>query len=262
MRRLLYILSFFALPASSFSQDHQELKATVETMASTFNFQGDTLAGATCFLVNKDGQQYFVTAAHLFKSSHKSGDTVLVRMLIQNELKPFDATVYFHANKDIDIAVFKLSEKVTQSIKLLENVSQGHGISLDTTLVGFGMPVFFYGFPLTNMGTEALGIKFPLVKKAIVSGVVKYNRVEVLVLDGHNNVGFSGGPVVAYDSNLKKMCTIGVVSGYFSETKNVEYKGDKLSFDENSGILLCYGRQYVEEILATIEKPSSMKSKK
>ena len=253
MRLLIKILLLFAFAATSFFQ-HEQLRATVETMASTFNFQGDTLAGATCFMINKDGKQYFGTAAHLFKSSHKSGDVVPIQILIQNELEPFHAKVYFHADKNVDIAVIKLSENVSQGIKVSEKVFQGHAISLDTTLFGFGMQVFFYGFPLTNLGTEALGIKFPLVKKAIVSGVVKYNGVDVIVLDGHNNRGFSGGPVLAYDPSIKKMCIIGVVSGYFSETKNVQYKGDRLAFDENSGIILCYGRQYIEEILTKNKK--------
>ena len=237
MKALLNILTLVIFPGILFSQ-HEHLRATVETMASTFNFQGDTLAGATCFMINKDGEQYFVTAAHLFKSTHKSGDVVPIRMLIRNELEPFDAKVYFHADKNIDIAIMKLPEKV----------SQGRGISMDTTLVAFGLPVFFYGFPLTNMGTVGLGIKFPLVKKAIVSGSVKYNGVDVLVLDGHNNRGFSGGPVLAYDTSINKMCIVGVTSGFFPETRSVQYKGDKLSFDENSGIILCYGRRYIEDI--------------
>jgi hypothetical protein len=248
MKALIYILLLLLFPATLFCQQ-QQLKATFETMASTFNFQGDTSAGATCFMINKEGRQYFVTAAHLFKPSHKSGDVVPIRMVIQNQVQSFDATVYFHADRNVDIALLRLSQKVSQRLKLSEKASQGNGISLDTTLIGFGMQVFFYGFPLTNMGTEALGIKFPLVKQAIVSGVVKHNGVDVLVLDGHNNRGFSGGPVLAYDTSIKKMCIIGVVAGYFNEPINVHYKGDQLSFDENSGIIVCYGRRYIEEIL-------------
>ena len=252
MKPFINIFILLVFSSTSFSQQEQ-LRATFTTMASTFNFQGDTLTG-TCFMVNKDGKQYFVTAAHLFKSSHKSGDIIFIRMLIQNQWEPFDASVYFHEDENIDIALFKLPEKVFQNIKLVEKVSLGDGISLDTTLVGFGMHVLFYGFPLTNMGTEALGIKLPLVKEAVVSGQIKHNGVDVLVLDGHNNRGFSGGPVLAYDTSIKKMCIVGVISGYFNETINVQYKGERLSFDENSGIILCYGRRYIEEILGKNKK--------
>jgi hypothetical protein len=107
------ILSLLIFPAISFSQP-QQMRATLVTMTSTFNFQGDTLAGATCFLITKEGKQYFVSAAHLFKASHKSGDVVPIRMLIQNQLEPFDANVYFHTNRNVDIAIIKLPEKITQ----------------------------------------------------------------------------------------------------------------------------------------------------
>lgn len=148
----------------------------------------------------------------------------------------------------------RFPEELSKYNEFSEKLSQGEGISLDTTLIAFGMEVFFYGFPLENMGTEVLGIKFPLVKKAIMSGWVKYNGVDVLLLDGHNNLGFSGGPVVAYDLTRKKMCLIGVISGYFPEARDIKYKGDRLSFSENSGITVCYGRDYIEGIFRKHKK--------
>lgn len=104
------------------------------------------------------------------------------------------------------------------------------------------------------MGTEALGIKFPLVKKTIVSGWVKHKGLDVLLLDGHNNVGFSGGPVVAYDTSSKKMCIVGVKSGHVPEPVDMQYKEDKISVNENSGIIVCYGRRYIEEIFTRNQK--------
>jgi hypothetical protein len=85
-------------------------------------------------------------------------------------------------------------------MKLSRDVAQGTGISLDNTRLDFGSEVFFYGFPLTNLGTEIPGIKFPLVKKAVISGAIKY-------------------------------------------------KGENITFDENSGIILCYGGNYIRDIL-------------
>lgn len=258
MRSLVCIATLLVLQTASLCQDFQQLKSTVESMASTFNFEGDTLAGATCFMTVKDGKQYFVTAAHLFRSSDQSGEIVPVRLLIQNELRSFDAKVYFHPNRNVDVAVFKLAADVSQKLELpqglQQDLAQAKGISLDSTFLVFGSPVFFYGFPLTNLGTQVLGIKFPLMKKAILSGWIQYDKVDVTVLDGHNNHGFSGGPVVAYDSVLKKMCVVGVISGNLLETRRLEYKGDKLSFDENSGIILCYSRRYIEDIFAAHKK--------
>jgi len=236
MKTRIIIFLFVLFPYSSYCQP----KATiVETMLSTFNFQGDTLGGGTCFMIDTDSRQYFVTAAHLFKTSHKSGDKVTIQMVVQNELENLEAEVFFHPNKNVDIALMKLSQKV----------SQGSGISLEARNVFFGDQVYFYGFPLTNMGTEAGGFKFPLIKTATVSGQLIYDGVDVLVLDGHNNHGFSGGPVLAYDSSKKKLSVIGVVSGYYFEPRNVQFKGEKLSFDENSGIIICYGRNFIDDLL-------------
>jgi hypothetical protein len=262
MKALICILFLLIFPTIAFSQQEQS-RAIAETMANTFNLYQEQSAG-TCFMVTKDGRQYFVTAAHLFKPSHKSGDLVPIQMLIQNQLQYFNAKVYFHADRNVDIALIRLSEKVLQNIQLpkefikynevVQQVFQGKGISLDSTFITVGVEVFFYGFPLGNLGTQALGIKFPLVKKAIISGWVRHKGLDKILLDGYNNLGFSGGPVVSYNTSSKKMCIVGVVSGYIPEPVSVQYKGDKLSVNENSGIIICYGKRYIEEIFTKHKK--------
>jgi hypothetical protein len=262
MRILIVILSLFVLPFIAFSQKEQP-EAIAETMSSTFNLYGDRLTG-TCFMLVKDGKQYFVTAAHLFKSSHKSGDVVPIQMVIQNQLQSFNATVYFHENRKVDIAVFTLSEKIMQNIELPEEYLKhkkkyqelfpGNGISTDSISTLAGIDVFFFGFPLGNLGTEFLGIKFPLVKKAIISGWVNHNGITMLLLDGYNNVGFSGGPVVAYDTAGKKMCVVGAVSGYIPEEIQVKRRKEMLSVNANSGIIICYEKDYIEDIFTSNKK--------
>lgn len=256
MKFLMYIICLLVIPTTSLSQTEQST-ALAEAMASTFNIQIDKTMG-TCFMVTKNQEQYLITAAHLFPSNHKSGNLIPIQMLIQNSWQSFNARVYLHTEKKIDVALVKLSEKILQNLEFPEGLSQldssarvaqGNGISLDPILADFGKEVFFYGFPLGNLGTEIFGIKFPLVKKAIVSGFVRNNGVNVLLLDGHNNLGFSGGPVVAYNISSKKMCVIGVISGYVPEPIDVKYKGEKLSVNDNSGIIVCYGRRYIEELL-------------
>src|SRR5688500_13402164 len=103
----------------------------VETMASRFNIECDTLIIGNCFMINKDEKLYFVTAAHLFRTTDKSGDLVPIRILIQNQLQSFKANVYFHTDRNVYIALIKLPEKVSQNIKFSEQVSHGNGISLD-----------------------------------------------------------------------------------------------------------------------------------
>lgn len=234
----------------------EQWQATAEAMTATYSMHAEKQGSS--FMIKRNEEQFFITAAHLFSSTQQSGDAVLIQLFLQNQWQSFNAKVYFHPNRKIDIAVVKLAEKIAQTVyipeellkyrKLSEYTDRNLGISMDSTLVAFGMEVFFYGFPLGNLGTEALGIKFPLVKRAIVSGWLQYDGRGVLVLDGHNNLGFSGGPVVAYNTRTKKMSVIGVVSGYVPEPVDARYKGDKLSVYENSGIIICYEVQLIEEI--------------
>lgn len=258
MKTLLCILSAIFFPAIAFCQYEQSL-AMAETMANTFNLHGDKATG-TCFIITKQGKQYFITAAHLFEPSHKSGDSVAVQMVVQNRLQLLGAHVYFHPDRQVDIAVVQLPQRVSQNVELskelamykdtLQKVFQGNGISMDSLFASIGTDVFFFGFPLGNLGTEALGMKFPLVKKAMISGWVKRNGLELLLLDGHNNLGFSGGPIAAYDVATKKMVVVGVVSGYIPEPIDIQGKKEMVSVSGNSGIIVCYKRSYIEEVFA------------
>ena len=96
---------------------------------------------------------------------------------------------------------------------------------------------FFLGFPMglhTEPG-DAYNLTSALVKHAYFSGRVtcqtlypKAKRDEFLdVLDGTNNHGFSGGPVLAPDASLpgKPLRLVGVISGFYVEQLPVAVKG-------------------------------------
>ena len=256
MKSLAILLSWVLSPVILFAQ-YDKAFPTMQAMSKTFNLYGDKLTG-TCFMVTKNENQYFVTAAHLFESSHRSGDEVAIQMVVQNVLQSYQAKIYFHSDRKVDLAVLKLSEQITQDPAIpdelmkykdtIQKIFQGNGISTDTLWAPIGMEVYFLGFPLGNLGTEALGMKVPLLKQAIISGWVNHNGIDLLLLDGHNNMGFSGGPVIAYDQASKQMRMIAVISGYLPEPVNVRQKNDMVSVEENSGIIVCYDGRYVADI--------------
>ena len=228
-----------------------------QAMSNTYNIYGDKAIG-TCFLMTRNGEQYFVTAAHLFESSHRNGEEVPVQLVVQKELQSYHAKIYYHPDRKVDIAVLKFSETISQNASIpdemaqyrdtIQKVFKGHGFSTDSIWVTVGSETYFLGFPLGNLGTEIFGIKFPLLKKAIISGFVKHNGVDILLLDGHNNLGFSGGPVIAYDATSKQMQVVGVISGYLPEPIDVRQKNSTFSVEENSGIIVCYDMRYILEI--------------
>jgi hypothetical protein len=256
MKAIILLFCLHVCPGFVFGQFDKAIPI-VQALSNTYNIYGDKLTG-TCFMVTKNGEQYFVTAAHLFESSHRSGDDVSIQLVVQKELQSYHARIYYHPDRKVDVAVLKLSETISQSAAIPDELAQyrdtlqkifvGNGFSTDSMFVGVGTETYFLGFPLGNLGTEVFGIKYPLLKKAIISGWVKYNGIDVLLLDGHNNLGFSGGPVVAFDEGSKQMRVVGVISGYLPEPVNIKQKNSTASVEENSGIIVCYDRRYMVEI--------------
>ena len=97
-------------------------------------------------------------------------------------------------------------------------------ISLKDITALLGDEGFFMGFPYglstSDRGNTNAGFPLPLLKKAVFSGNSLMNDIYVLLLDGHNNPGFSGGPVLFKDrlkSGDNKYHLIGVISAYVNQ---------------------------------------------
>ena len=73
-----------------------------------------------------------------------------------------------------------------------------------------------------------------------------------IFLDGHNNPGFSGGPVVITNlgnESKHKMRIIGVISAYLNEEKVIKTPYGDFKNRENSGIVVSYAFDHVFEII-------------
>ena len=100
-----------------------------------------------------------------------------------------------------------------------------------------------------------IGYPIPYMKKGILSG--KYEKM--MVIDGINNEGFSGGPV-AYREYLEEgysddMYIAGIIHGYISNRIGVNNcdKNEIGYTTENSGLGLIYPIEYALEIIEDIE---------
>ena len=115
---------------------------------------------------------------------------------------------------------------------------------------------YFLGFPYgihADVGELNANFPIPLVKKACVSmlslaqGTEKY-----ILLDGHNNPGFSGGPVIySVGGNPRDVRVAAVISGYRFEWDQV-YEGESqtpLSFKYNTGIIVAYSIDHATELI-------------
>jgi hypothetical protein len=171
---------------------------------------------ATSFTIDVDGRQYLLTAKHVVAGLGAEG-TINVRKGAQ--WMPLKVKV-LRCDDPIDIAVLVPPEQISVTLQL-EPTSQG---------MIWGQDLFFVGFPYdVSLGlfTDGANINggFPIgfIKKAIISASHIDGVAVSYYLDGHNNPGFSGSPVVFRDKNQESNTfkVLGVISGYRTEYSHV-----------------------------------------
>jgi hypothetical protein len=229
---------------------------------------GDNIGSA--FTIDVDGRQYLVTAKHVV-ANLKERDTVDVWK--SEAWHPMKMDV-FRCDGSIDIAVLVPPEQLTVNFPL-EPTSAG---------LRYFQDIYFAGFPYGVYFTEAKNLSvypIPFLKKGLISAEAKDPSGEIaLYLDGHNNPGFSGGPIVFRDLDHNEAWIFkvtGVVSGYEPELTPVlkpvkikanedlskvdawrirTVKGQKVRYEDtdqmvstNTGIVVGYGIDHAVELI-------------
>ncbi len=168
------------------------------------------------FTVDVDGRQYIITAKHVV-SAVKDNDSIRVHRL--------DGWTSVHVKvlrceDPIDIAVLIPDKQVTLNYPL-EPGQAGMQLGQDTYFLGFPYGELFF----SDVRFEKVGdhISIPFIKKAVWSATLQIPTGAVIFLDGHNNPGFSGGPIVFRDFGQPGyvMKVAGVISGYKPDLKPV-----------------------------------------
>jgi len=205
-------------------------------------FQTNVSAG-TGVLCSYNGKGYFVTAKHILDSSLKNGDLTKIIIDIGSEKISMSGNAFFHENDKIDIAVIKFKDKLPSENERMKLIG---GLGAIT-----GQRTIFLGYPL---GFASIVNKraVPLVKQAIISGAIEYKTHFVILLDGHNNPGFSGGPVMAKNKD-GQLELFAIISGYFHDPINVDFdfegKKIKIPINANSGIIISTPIERAIEII-------------
>lgn len=196
---------------------------------------------ATTFLIENDSINYFVTARHLINDK-KNNDTITIQVLREGKWEDIQGKLLLHQNENVDIAVIKPDSYFgfVSAISIVEKENYY-----------VGEEGYFLGFPLSiETSMDNVNGLFPtaLLKKAILSGGTSLDKdTKVLLLDGHNNAGFSGGPV--FFKNDSAWSLIGVISGYLNENKIITTPQGKIVFNENSGIIIVFATNNIKEII-------------
>jgi hypothetical protein len=180
----------------------------------------------TIFSIDVDQREYWITAKHILTGAKHppygsvASQTVTLKILSPDASRETWLPETFSVidpGKDIDIIVLAPREPLlTEPIPTLPAESNGVVIGGDCSFLGF--PASIAGVWRARFSEQGAWFWMPFIKHCTVSG----RFVEPLnywVLDGINNPGFSGGPVVFLTGPAQKI--LGVVSGYYSEPTDV-----------------------------------------
>lgn len=201
----------------------------------------------TAFLIDHKGKAYLVTAKHVVTGAPDANAIIKIRQ--GGEWKDYQTVrTLYPSSRQVDIAVFETNEKVTQSY----NVAPFEDPDGPT----MGQQVWFLGYPfIEGLGSHfSNGKNIPFIKRGTMSAIDAGNKEAVVFyIDGFNNSGFSGGPIVYWDFQAHKYRILGVVQGYRSDTAKALINGQQVDTNllVNSGILVGYS---IEHAIQAIEQ--------
>lgn len=233
LKTVVFLSMILCLPWRSFCQSSQ---VTSEALLRTFMIATNFGRGTT-FSIDVDNREYWITAKHMFTGIENGPagqfPAKRVQANILSQIGEGDEghdlhwmTVSFTVidpGKDIDILV------LVPDHLLLGGLSRNFTLKAEDSGVGLGGDCEFAGFPYgggwkTQMKDEEHPDKndwvwLPYVKRCTVSALPQEKDLKVWVLDGINNHGFSGGPVLYGTGNKQEV--FAVISGYHEEPLEV-----------------------------------------
>lgn len=163
-------------------------------------------SGGASFTVDVQKRQYLITAKHVV-AGIKKGD--VIEIFHENRWKPVKITPIYVEPSEVDIIILVLPFQISPS----------HPLELGSDGLFLSQRVYFLGFPFGSgfdARTANNGYPLPLVKHGICAGFYfsPDNKYSQVLVDGINNPGFSGGPLVFVNQATKKLTVAAVVSSY------------------------------------------------
>ncbi len=216
---------------------------TTNVITRTFRIKYGVQTG-TCFTIDIDERQYIVTAKHIVADINPNDN---IQILHEGKWKELTTNIVWIPNSDEDIAILAPEIRISPPFLLIPSMERMY----------LGQDLYFCGFPFglnTEVGTLNRDFPVPFIKKGIVSAVeTRENCSARIYIDGHNNPGFSGGPVIFTDPKTNELKVAGVISGYYPNYEPVLKNNNRteLMSIQNTGIVIAYalGRAvtYIEE---------------
>jgi hypothetical protein len=194
------------------------------------------------------GQFCFITAAHVLDGMKEGVEDTLF-IYGEKGWTPIRGTPFF-ANSGVDVAIVKVAIPSDESfVRPILSNSAG---------MVYGQDAFFLGFPYFGRidykpQVSNSGYPIPFVKKATVAAF----DGDTIYLDGHNNPGFSGGPVLFYHYEERRIKVCGIISAYITHVGEVKkIKTSQINvkdfYLENSGIAVAYNAKFAIDLMRKV----------
>jgi S1-C subfamily serine protease len=216
MSRILYLLivatHFLSSPCTVNAAEVVRLQEAVPwgILSIVFQVKFKNQVGSA-FAIDVDNRQYIISAGHLFQSV-KDGD--VAEFLIDGNWQSIVVRPIFPPLKETDIVALAPDKQVAPRMEVEIGFSQ----------VRLGQDVYFLGFPF-GLGSRTMSgpAMIPFVKKGIFSAIDSRDEAgRVIYVDGHNNPGFSGGPIIFANFDKNRALQIGgVIAGYRHQPSRV-----------------------------------------
>lgn len=228
------------------AQDNHALGAkyvlTVNVLQRTYQLQHKGALG-TCFTIDVDRKQYLVTAKHCLDDF----DPTDFQLFHDGQWKHLNVSLVGYGTHNADIAVLKADQQLSPDFPLEPSLSN----------VVLGQDAYFLGFPYglrSEAGNINRSFPLPLVKSCIISAIQTFGRdLQEVLLDGHNNPGFSGGPVVFSPlGNASPNYQVGaVISAYRFQPEEILHQDQPtgLVYRSNTGIVICHSIKHATDAI-------------
>jgi len=246
----------------------QSSMAVAQIAAPTFNIALRVLmvesqyGRGSIFSIDVDQREYWITARHILTGAKHppygsiTDKLVSLRILNPNaqveelQWRTVNFSVIDPGREEVDIVALAASEPLLDNpLPSMTADSTGAMLGGDCEFLGYA-----YGGGWRAEFADGQTLWLPFVKHCTVSATIMPQRV--WVLDGINNDGFSGGPVIFGTGAQQKL--LGVISVYHTEPTQVIYSmpappTPKATVNVNSGFIIAY--DIVHAVQAIHEHP-------
>jgi hypothetical protein len=208
---------------------------TSNALQRTFLIRSGQSTG-TGFTIDLDSGHYLLTAKQVLENATES-----IEIFQNGEWRGFEVEPTTVSEPDVDAIALRLSVRIWPNHPL--EPSNSFYVSTADVFARFPFRLIHGCLSSHN------GFPIAFVKSATCAGLGGTVAARVMFLDGINNPGFSGGPIVYTDYGTNRLKLAGIVSAYrFNETRiwihdaqTQNYVETTLVARENTGIIVGYG---------------------